>query len=34
VTSLLAGTWLEREVRGGVPLRAPRAQALGSRVYP
>jgi Kef-type K+ transport system membrane component KefB len=34
VTSLFAGTWLEREVRGGVPLRAPRAQALGSRVYP
>jgi Kef-type K+ transport system membrane component KefB len=34
VTSLLAGTWLEREVRGGVPLREPRPQALGSRVYP
>jgi Kef-type K+ transport system membrane component KefB len=34
VTSLLAGTWLEREVRSGVSLREPRAQALGSRVYP
>ena len=31
VTSLLAGAWLEREVRGGVPLRAARPAALGSR---
>jgi Kef-type K+ transport system membrane component KefB len=41
VTSLAAGTWLERVVRSGAPLRgpalspeAPPAQAPGSRVYP
>jgi len=41
VTSLLAGTWLERVVRSGAPLRGPAlspetpsAQAPGSRVYP